>query len=34
MYWGRLALATEAYPVSVMQLTVYTISRDKSWLVI
>lgn len=34
MYWGRVALATEAYPVSVMQLTVYTLSLDKSWLVI
>lgn len=34
MYWGRMALAAEAYPVSVMQLTVYTLSLDKSWLVI
>lgn len=34
MYWGRLALAAEEYPVSVMQLTVYTISQDRSWLVI
>lgn len=34
MYWGRVALATEEYPVSVMQLTIYTISVGKSWLVI
>ena len=34
MYWGRVALAAETYPVSVMQLTVYTLSLDKSWLVI
>lgn len=34
MYWGRVALAAEKYPVSVMQVTVYTLSLDKSWLVI
>lgn len=34
VYWGRVALVTEEYPVSVLNLTVYTISLGKSWLVI
>lgn len=34
MYWGRVTLASEEYPVAVLQLTVYTLSLDKSWLVI
>ncbi len=32
MYWGRVVLATEEYPVSRLQLTVYTISFGRRWL--
>jgi MSHA biogenesis protein MshJ len=34
MYWGRVSLAVEEYPYSRLQLTIYTISFGKSWLVI
>ncbi|HQZ45225.1 MAG TPA: type II secretion system protein GspM [Usitatibacteraceae bacterium] len=34
MYWGHVVLAAEEYPVSRLQLTVYTISIGKLWLVI
>lgn len=30
--WGRLEIKTERYPRSVMTLTVYSLSMDKSWL--
>lgn len=33
LIWGRLEL-TAAYPVSEMTLTVYTLSLEKSWLVL
>lgn len=32
MYWGRVVLATEEYPVSRLQLTIYTISFGRRWL--
>lgn len=34
MYWSQVVLATEEYPVSRLQLTVYTIGFGKPWLVI
>ncbi|TXF10851.1 hypothetical protein [Pelomicrobium methylotrophicum] len=34
MYWGRAKLHVEEYPVSTLQLTVYTLSLDRAWLVI
>ncbi len=34
MYWGAVSLEVESPPVAVMEVTVYTLSLDKSWLVI
>lgn len=34
MYWGSATLVAEEHPVSRLQLTVYTLSLGKSWLVI
>jgi MSHA biogenesis protein MshJ len=34
MFWGKASLVVEAYPVSRMTLTLYTLSLDKIWLVI
>jgi MSHA biogenesis protein MshJ len=34
MYWGSVTLDTEEYPIAVMEVTLYTLSTDKSWLVI
>jgi len=34
MFWGKAGLVVEEYPVSRMTLTLYTLSLDKSWLVI
>ena len=34
MFWGKASLVVEAYPVSRMTLTLYTLSLDKAWLVI
>ncbi len=34
MYWGRLQLAVDKYPVSTLTLTVYTLSVERTWLVI
>ncbi|MEW5707941.1 MAG: hypothetical protein AB1830_03405 [Pseudomonadota bacterium] len=34
MYWGRLQLAVDKYPVSTLTLTVYTLSMERTWLVI
>ncbi len=34
MFWGKTNLVVEAYPISRMTLTVYTLSLDKTWLVI
>jgi MSHA biogenesis protein MshJ len=33
VYWGRTVLAAE-YPKVVVTLTLYTLSLDKSWLVV
>lgn len=32
--WGRMELNAEDYPLSTMDITVYTLSLDKTWLVI
>lgn len=32
LIWGRLELAAEHYPRSMLTLTVYTLSLDKTWL--
>lgn len=32
MYWGRLGLKAENYPISAMTLTLYTVSLDSAWL--
>lgn len=34
MFWGKVSLVVETYPVSRMTLTLYTLSLDKAWLVI
>ena len=34
MLWGRVAVDAEHHPKIVMTLTVYTLSLDKSWLVV
>lgn len=32
MFWGRAELKAEEYPQSVLTLTLYTLSLDKTWL--
>lgn len=34
MYWGRVKLNVEQYPNSTLTLTLYTLSMDKTWLVL
>jgi len=34
MFWGRAQLAVTRYPVAELTLTVYTLSLDKTWLVV
>lgn len=34
MFWGKASLIVEQYPVSRLTLTLYTLSLDKTWLVI
>lgn len=34
MFWGRAQLAVTQYPVAELTLTVYTLSLDKTWLVV
>jgi len=34
MFWGRAQLAVNQYPVAELTLTVYTLSLDKTWLVV
>lgn len=34
VYWGELKLSAETYPVAVMTVTVYTLSLEKTWLVV
>jgi len=34
LIWGRMDLAVSEYPRSVLTLTVYTLSLEKSWLVL
>lgn len=34
MFWDRVTLQVEEYPVAVMTLTVYTLSLDKIWLTV
>jgi MSHA biogenesis protein MshJ len=34
MYWGSVTLDTEEYPIALMEVTLYTLSTDRSWLVI
>ena len=34
MFWGRASLTVEQYPVSRLTLTLFTLSLDKTWLVI
>lgn len=34
LIWGRMELRSDEYPRSVVTLTVYTLSLDKTWLVI
>jgi len=32
LYWDRLQLTVNEYPVATMKLTIYTVSMDKGWL--
>ncbi|OGS95331.1 MAG: agglutinin biogenesis protein [Gallionellales bacterium RIFCSPLOWO2_02_FULL_57_47] len=34
MYWGEASLNVEQYPYSVLTLTLYTLSMDKTWLTV
>lgn len=34
MYWGKAVLKVETYPKSTLTLTLYTLSLDKTWLVV
>lgn len=34
MYWGKVELLAQEYPVALLQFTVYTLSASRSWLVI
>jgi MSHA biogenesis protein MshJ len=34
MFWGEANLKVEQYPYSVLTLTLYTLSRDKTWLTV
>lgn len=34
MFWGEVGLNVEQYPYSVLNLTLYTLSRDKTWLTV
>jgi MSHA biogenesis protein MshJ len=34
MFWGRAQLAVTQYPVAELTLTLYTLSLDKTWLVV
>jgi len=34
MFWGEASLNVEKYPYSVLTLTVYTLSLDKTWLTV
>ncbi|HET7831901.1 MAG TPA: type II secretion system protein GspM [Gallionella sp.] len=34
VFWGEVSLQTEQYPDSVLALTVYTLSLDKTWLTV
>ena len=34
MFWGEVTLSVEKYPQSVLTLTLYTLSLDKTWLTV
>lgn len=34
MFWGEMSLTVEQYPDSVLALTLYTLSLDKTWLAV
>lgn len=34
MFWGEVSLSVEQYPYSVLTLTLYTLSQDKTWLTV
>jgi MSHA biogenesis protein MshJ len=34
MFWGRVSVDAERYPVIVLTLTVHTLSMDKAWLIV
>lgn len=34
MFWGELRLSVDQYPESVLTLTLYTLSLDKTWLTV
>ena len=34
MFWGEVSLSVEKYPDSVLTLTLYTLSLDKTWLTV
>ena len=34
MFWGEASLSVEKYPYSVLTLTLYTLSLDKTWLTV
>lgn len=34
LYWGELKIAAQAYPATVMTVTVYTVSLEKSWWIV
>jgi MSHA biogenesis protein MshJ len=34
LYWGKVDMQANAYPVATLKLTVYTLSFDQAWLVV
>lgn len=34
LYWGRAELVVTEYPISRLKLTVYTVSLDRTWLIV
>jgi MSHA biogenesis protein MshJ len=34
LYWGRADLAVTEYPSNTLKLTVYTVSLDRTWLIV
>jgi MSHA biogenesis protein MshJ len=34
VFWGGIELSVAEYPQSVLKLTIYTLSLEKSWLTV